>query len=186
MKQGEYNNTVIYYKILENKSLEDTWYDRNEKVKYNLCKAYLELGDYNEASKYLFVIDNSDIYDYAFEIAQIYEKGNKYNEAEKYYCYALHHLDDLDPLDYLWMNRTISLHLGKIYLKINQIDLAEKYLITAVEDKNDLEANFLLGNIYEKQNNLELAKKYYSHANTEEAKNRLNIIKQKENLINSL
>lgn len=84
------------------------------------------------------------------------------------------------------MNRTISLHLGKIYLKINQIDLAEKYLITAVEDKNDLEANFLLGNIYEKQNNLELAKKYYSHANTEEAKNRLNIIKQKENLINSL
>lgn len=182
MKKEEYSRAINYYKMLENKKLNFyTWCDKEEKIKYNLCKAYLKLKNYEEAEKYLIVMEESKVFEYTYEIAKIYEENNKFNEAEKYYLLSLDYVKSLEPLDYLIMEREVCFNLGKLYLKLNEIENAKKYLKYAIEDdymsdEYNSEIKYLLGEIYEKEGNFELTKKYYLESNIEKAKIRLNLI----------
>lgn len=89
-------------------------------------------------------------------------------------------------MDCAVLHEKIHLTLGKFYLKLDQLDLAEKYLKATEEYTDNIEIKYLLGTIYDQQNNLGLAKKYYSQIDTEDAKNKLNLIKKKENIIKNI
>lgn len=190
MNKQKFDKAIFYYKILENKKLDFySSHNKQEKINYNLCKAYLKVKNYEEAEKYLSIINiknSSNICEYSFEIAKIYEENNKLKEAEKYYLHSIKCLKDLDPMDCAVLHEKIHLTLGKFYLKLDQLDLAEKYLKATEEYTDNIEIKYLLGTIYDQQNNLGLAKKYYSQIDTEDAKNKLNLIKKKENIIKNI
>ena len=190
MNKQKFDKAIFYYKIIENKKLDFySSHNKQEKINYNLCKAYLKVKNYEEAEKYLSIINiknSSNICEYSFEIAKIYEENNKLKEAEKYYLHSIKCLKDLDPMDCAVLHEKIHLTLGKFYLKLDQLDLAEKYLKATEEYTDNIEIKYLLGTIYDQQNNLGLAKKYYSQIDTEDAKNKLNLIKKKENIIKNI
>lgn len=83
-------------------------------------------------------------------------------------------------------NCKAMIKLGKIYDDLNRLSLAKKYLKATEEYTDNIEIKYLLGTIYDQQNNLGLAKKYYSQIDTEDAKNKLNLIKKKENIIKNI
>lgn len=143
----------------------------NKEAQRELCQLYNHQKNSALEEKYLkLIINNGDLKSFVI-LAEKYTEKNRYEEALELYK----KIED-----------KISFCLGEIYLNTNKLSSAEEYLKIAVENEYGSEAIQLLGTVYEKQNNLGLAKKYYSETNTEEAKNRLNIIEQKENLIKNL
>lgn len=186
MEQEKYKEALELYKRIENTSvITENYFDKIE-VKYNLCKCYLQLDYFEEVEEYLKCIEEFDMCDYFSEIADIFYKKGKKEQAEKYYLLAFEKTRHMEYEIATVQRGKISYYLGKIYFEAGRFSLAEKYLKKAVKKKYNIESVMLLAETYEKQNNLGLAKKYYSEANTKEAKEKLNLIEQKENLINNL
>ena len=188
IEEKRYEEALELYKKIEGKDLISICnYSFEENIiMCNLCKCYLRLNKFEEAEKYLKYIEELDYFDFYLEAADIFYKAGMKEKAEKYYLEAFKDVKYREYKDSKKKKAKISFCLGKIYLNANKLSSAEEYLKIAVENKYGSEAIQLLGTVYEKQSNLGLAKKYYLEANTEKAKNRLNIIKQKENLIKNL
>lgn len=187
-EKNRYEEALELYKKIEDKNLSSICSCPFEEsiIMCNLGKCYLRLNKFEKAEKYLKYIDEVDNFDCYLEVADIFYKAGMKEKAEKYYLSAFKEVKYRECEESKKKKAKISFCLGEIYLNTNKLSSAEEYLKIAVENEYGSEAIQLLGTVYEKQNNLGLAKKYYSETNTEEAKNRLNIIEQKENLIKNL
>lgn len=187
-EEKRYEEALELYKKIEDKNLNSICNCPFEEsiIMCNLGKCYLKLNKFEEAEKYLKYVDEVDSFDCYLEVADIFYKAGMKEKAEKYYLSAFKEVKYREYEDSKKKKAKISYCLGEIYLNANKLSSAEEYLKIAVENKYGAEAIQLLATVYEKQSNLGLAKKYYSEANTEEAKSRLSVIKQKENLIKNL
>lgn len=178
IEEKRYEEALELYKKVEDKdfiSICNYSFEENI-IMCNLCRCYLRLNKFEEAEKYLKYIEKLDYFDFYLEAADIFYKAGMKEKAKKYYLSAFKDVKYREYKDSKKKKAKISYCLGEIYLSANKLSSAEEYLKIAVENKYGAEAIQLLGTVYEKQSNLGLAKKYYSEANTEEAKNRLNII----------
>ena len=87
-----------------------------------------------------------------YNLADLYEKQNKLELAEKYYLIAIE-------------NQSVVAvnNLAYLYEKQNRMSLAKKYYLIAVE-KNNIPAMYNLADLYEKENKLESSIMYYCKA----------------------
>lgn len=181
----KYTEAIDYYKILENKELDFyTYYDKEERINYNLCIAYLKTDNEEGAKKYLEKLQEYSSPSELQEISEIYKEKNNLEEAVKYLLLTEKELKkflDKDSIPELYLEVYTS--LGKIYFDMEKYDLAEKYFKLVLEFTDDSEISYLLGDIYEKQNNFGLAIKYYVEADVPEADERISAIEYKLKLL---
>lgn len=181
----EYAEAINYYKILENKKLDFyTYYDKKERINYNLCVAYLKTNNEEGAKKYLEKLKEYSNYSHLFKIAEIYKEKNNLEKTIEYLLLLEKELNksvEVESVAELYWE--VHLPLGKIYYDMEKFDLAEKYLKLALKFKEDTESFYLLGSIYEKQNNFGLAIKYYVEADVPEADERISAIEYKLKLL---
>ena len=181
----EYAEAINYYKILENKELDFyTYYDKKERINYNLCVAYLKTNNEEGAKKYLEKLKEYSNYSHLFKIAEIYKEKNNLEKTIEYLLLLEKELNksvEVESVAELYWE--VHLPLGKIYYDMEKFDLAEKYLKLALKFKEDTESFYLLGSIYEKQNNFGLAIKYYVEADVPEADERISAIEYKLKLL---
>ena len=181
----EYAEAINYYKILGNKELDFyTYYDKEERINYNLCVAYLKTNNEEGAKKYLEKLKEYSNYSHLFKIAEIYKEKNNLEETIEYLLLLEKELNksvEVESVAELYWE--VHLPLGKIYYDMEKFDLAEKYLKLALKFKEDTESFYLLGSIYEKQNNFGLAIKYYVEADVPEADERISAIEYKLKLL---
>ena len=181
----EYAEAINYYKILENKELDFyTYDDKNHRINYNLCIAYLKTDNEEGAKKYLEKLQEYSSPSELQEISEIYKEKNNLEEAVKYLLLSEKELKkflDKDSIPELYLEVYTS--LGKIYFDMEKFDLAEKYFKLVLEFTDDSEISYLLGDIYEKQNNFGLAIKYYVEADMPEADERISAIEYKLKLL---
>ena len=181
----EYAEAINYYKILENKKLDFyTYYDKKERINYNLCVAYLKTNNEEGAKKYLEKLKEYSNYSHLFKTAEIYKEKNNLEKTIEYLLLLEKELNksvEVESVAELYWE--VHLPLGKIYYDMEKFDLAEKYLKLALKFKEDTESFYLLGSIYEKQNNFGLAIKYYVEADVPEADERISAIEYKLKLL---
>ena len=181
----KYTEAIDYYKILENKELDFyTYDDKNHRINYNLCIAYLKTDNEEGAKKYLEKLQEYSSPSELQEISEIYKEKNNLEEAVKYLLLTEKELKkflDKDSIPELYLEVYTS--LGKIYFDMEKYDLAEKYFKLVLEFTDDSEISYLLGDIYEKQNNFGLAIKYYVEADVPEADERISAIEYKLKLL---
>ena len=181
----KYTEAIDYYKILENKELDFyTYYDKEERINYNLCVAYLKTNNEEGAKKYLEKLKEYSNYSHLFKIAEIYKEKNNLEKTIEYLLLLEKELNksvEVESVAELYWE--VHLPLGKIYYDMEKFDLAEKYLKLALKFKEDSESFYLLGSIYEKQNNFGLAIKYYVEADVPEADERISAIEYKLKLL---
>ncbi|WP_177160385.1 tetratricopeptide repeat protein [uncultured Fusobacterium sp.] len=181
----EYAEAINYYKILENKELDFyTYYDKKERINYNLCVAYLKTNNEEGAKKYLEKLKEYSNYSHLFKIAEIYKEKNNLEKTIEFLLLLEKELNksvEVESVAELYWE--VHLPLGKIYYDMEKFDLAEKYLKLALKFKEDTESFYLLGSIYEKQNNFGLAIKYYVEADVPEADERISAIEYKLKLL---
>ena len=181
----EYAEAINYYKILENKKLDFyTYYDKKERINYNLCVAYLKTNNEEGAKKYLEKLKEYSNYSHLFKIAEIYKEKNNLEKTIEFLLLLEKELNksvEVESVAELYWE--VHLPLGKIYYDMEKFDLAEKYLKLALKFKEDTESFYLLGSIYEKQNNFGLAIKYYVEADVPEADERISAIEYKLKLL---
>lgn len=191
LRDDRFDEAISYYKILEKQKLDFyTFEDKEQRIKYNLCLAYLKTKNYDEAEKYLAAVDKENISEHFIKIAEIYEEYKMYDKAIKYYLLAenvLKYENITDYRDEVVLFTKVYTRLGIIYYyNLNDDEKALDYLLRVMHYAEDTELSYIIATIYERQNNLGLAKQYYSISNVDGSEEKVVAIEQKEKLLKNL
>jgi TPR repeat protein/ATP-dependent 26S proteasome regulatory subunit len=127
-------------------------------AQYDLGHYYfMEKNDKNLGKKYFLLAANSGHPQAQCELGWIYERENKWKQAEELYK---------KTADWYWGSQK---NLGDLYKKQKKYNLSEKYYLMAIKS-NEPEALKKLGDFYSDRYKHDLATKYYKLAAQEYAK----------------
>lgn len=130
MNEEKNEEAVKIYKNIENNNLisfSENYFQEYE-LNSKLCKCYLKLENFEEAEKYLKYINEFETFDYFIEIADIFYKKGKIEQAEKYYLSAFRAIKYREGENFKEKKADISFKLGNIYITEGRFPLTEKYL----------------------------------------------------------
>lgn len=147
--------------------------NKNGSIYFNIALLHerLNSNDNKKEEYYLKAIDNKIVYA-MFNIANLYFKAEKYDDAKKYYLMAIEH-NDLRSM----------FNLAFIYNKEQKYDEAEKYYLVAINSGDD-QAMLNLANMYCVEQKFEKAEKYYlmavNHGNSKAMNNLAYLYKEQK------